>query len=93
MLFISYEFLGFLVVLFIFYYALPSRAQWPLLLAASYLFYGCADPSYLLYILATTGTTFTPASSHMGIKREGFPAPVVTTGTRSWATSLATSSA
>ena len=58
MLFTSYEFLGFLVVLFILYYALPSRAQWPLLLAASYLFYGCADPSYLLYILATTGTTY-----------------------------------
>ena len=34
-----------------------------------------------------------PASSHMGIKREGFPAPVVTTETFSSAVSFATSSA
>ena len=42
---------------------------------------------------ATTGTTLTPASSHMGIYFEGFPAPVVTTATRSFAASSATSAA
>lgn len=61
MLFTSYEFLGFLLVLFPLYYVVPQRAQWPLLLAASYLFYWCADPQYLLYILATTATTYATA--------------------------------
>ena len=58
MLFTSYEFLGFLAVLFLLYYVLPKRAQQPLLLAASYLFYFIAGPSFLLYILTTTVTTY-----------------------------------
>lgn len=58
MLFTSYEFLGFLLALFPLYYVVPRRAQWLLLLAASYLFYWCADPQYLLSILATTATTY-----------------------------------
>ena len=40
----------------------------------------------------TTGTTLIPASSHAGMYFPGRPAPVVTTGTRSSATSLATDS-
>lgn len=58
MLFTSYEFLGFLAVLFLVYYLIPKRFQWELLLLASYLFYFFAGPSYLLYILATTVTTW-----------------------------------
>lgn len=54
MLFTSYSFLGFLLVLFLLYYLLPKKLQWPLLLVFSYLFYFLANPSYLLYILATT---------------------------------------
>ena len=54
MLFTSYSFLGFLLVLFLLYYLLPKKLQWPLLLVFSYLFYFFANPSYLLYILATT---------------------------------------
>ena len=42
---------------------------------------------------AITGITFTPASFHIGIKGSGFPAPVVTTGTFSSATTCATSAA
>ena len=58
MLFTSYGFLGFLAVLIPAYYLVPKRLQGPLLLAASYLFYFIAGPSYLLYILTTTVTTY-----------------------------------
>lgn len=58
MLFTSYEFLGFLGALFLLYYIVPRRYQWPLLLAASYLFYFCANPLYLVYIIATTATVY-----------------------------------
>ena len=39
MLFTSYSFFGFLALLFLAYYLLPRRMQWPLLLGASCLFY------------------------------------------------------
>lgn len=58
MLFTSYGFLGFLAVLFLLYYLLPKRCQWILLLIASYVFYFAAGPAFLLYILATTVTTW-----------------------------------
>lgn len=58
MLFTSYGFLGFLAALFAAYYLVPKRFQSSLLLAASYLFYFIAGPSYLLYILTTTVTTY-----------------------------------
>ncbi len=58
MLFTSYEFLGFLAALFLLYYVLPKRCQWILLLAGSYGFYFAARPAFLLYILATTVTTW-----------------------------------
>ena len=58
MLFTSYGFLGFLAALFLLYYILPKRCQWILLLAGSYVFYFAAGPSFLLYILTTTVTTW-----------------------------------
>lgn len=61
MLFTSYEFLGFLIILFIAYYLVPKKAQWPLLLGASYLFYFFAGPTYLIYIAATTLTVYIAA--------------------------------
>ena len=39
MFFTSYEFLGFITVLFILYYVIPGKYQWMLLLLASYFFY------------------------------------------------------
>lgn len=54
----SYEFLGFLLVVFGVYYAIPQKFQWPFLLVASYMFYFLADSGYLAYILATTATTY-----------------------------------
>lgn len=58
MLFTSYEFMAFLVVLFVLYYLMPKRFQWVLLLAGSYFFYFCAKPVYLCYLLTTTVTTY-----------------------------------
>ncbi|MBD5528369.1 MAG: MBOAT family protein [Lachnospiraceae bacterium] len=58
MLFTSYAFLGFIALLFLLYYLIPRRMQWGLLLFASYLFYFIAGPSWLLYILTTTVTTY-----------------------------------
>lgn len=58
MLFTSYEFLGFFALLLLLYYCIPSRCQWMLLLAASYLFYFAASPEYLIYIFATTATIY-----------------------------------
>ena len=58
MLFTSYEFLGFLLVVFVMYYLLPGRAQWSFLLIASYAFYFMADPRYLIFIMITTASTF-----------------------------------
>lgn len=61
MFFTSYEFIGFIAVLFCVYYCVPKGMQWPLLLAASYIFYFLAGPEYLLYILATTVTIYLTA--------------------------------
>ena len=61
MLFTSYNFWGFAALLIIAYYLVPKRALWPLLLAASYIFYFIAGPDYLIYILATTVTTWLTA--------------------------------
>ncbi len=58
MLFTSFEFLGFLAVLFILYYIIPKRFQWVLLLAGSYFFYYQAKPIYMVYLLTTTVTTY-----------------------------------
>lgn len=58
MFFTSYEFIGFIIVLFFLYYIVPKKCQWPLLLLASYIFYFLAGPTYLIYIFITTVTTY-----------------------------------
>lgn len=58
MLFTSYNFIIFIALLFITYYLIPKKYQWILVLAASYLFYAIAGPKYLIYILATTVSTY-----------------------------------
>ena len=40
------------------YYLVPKKWQWPLLLVASYIFYWCADPMYLVFIGVTTVSTY-----------------------------------
>lgn len=58
MLFVSYQFIFFLVAVLILFYCLPGRFQTVLLLSASLLFYWYADKSCLLYILTTVVITF-----------------------------------
>lgn len=58
MLFTSYSFIIFLLVLFAVYYVIPKKYQWKLLLFASYVFYCFAGVKYLLYILVTTVSTY-----------------------------------
>lgn len=54
MLFNSYQFILFLPLVVIFYYLLPHRFRWILLLAASYFFYMSWEVRYALLILFTT---------------------------------------
>lgn len=61
MLFTSYEFIGFLIAVFVLYYLMPKKAQWPFLLVASLFFYGCASPYYLIFIIVTGMTTYVAA--------------------------------
>lgn len=58
MFFTSYEFMAFILLLFILYYCIPKKYQWKLLLAASYSFYFIAGADYLIYIVVTTITTY-----------------------------------
>ena len=58
MLFTSYSFLGFILLLFVLYYIVPKKFQWPMLLGFSYIFYYIADPTYLIYIAITTLTVY-----------------------------------
>lgn len=58
MLFTSYEFLGFILIVFLLYYMIPKKFQWQMLLISSYIFYWMADPVYLIYILVTTISVF-----------------------------------
>ena len=61
MLFTSYEFIGFIIVLAVLYYVLPRKFQGVLLLLASYAFYACADVRYVPFLLVTTLTTWAGA--------------------------------
>ncbi|MBL4653211.1 MAG: MBOAT family protein, partial [Flavobacteriales bacterium] len=54
MLFNSIEFLLFFVAILFFYYALPHKYRWVLLLGGSYFFYGYWKASYLLLIMSST---------------------------------------
>ncbi len=58
MLFTSYEFILFLLIVFVLYYAIPKKFQWMLLLVASYVFYFFSGAENLIYILFTTITTY-----------------------------------
>ena len=58
MLFTSYEFIAFLILLFVLYYTIPARYQWKLLLVASYLFYFVSGWKNCFFILLTTVSTW-----------------------------------
>lgn len=58
MIFTSYEFIFFLVIIFALYYTIPKKFQWILLLIASSVFYAYAGVKFLIYILITTVSTY-----------------------------------
>ncbi len=58
MLFTSYEFILFLLIIFALYYIVPKKWQWPMLLVGSYVFYYFSGITNLCYILFTTLSTF-----------------------------------
>ena len=58
MLFTSYSFIGFILLLVPVYYLLPKKRQWVLLLLASCFFYCTFDPSYLIYVAVTALTVW-----------------------------------
>ena len=61
MIFHSFDFLIFLLVVFTVYWALPFRAQNAFLLVAGYVFYGYVHPWYLLLIAFTSTADFSSA--------------------------------
>lgn len=58
MLFNSLEYFVFFTAVTITYFTIAHRFRWMLLLAASYFFYGCWEPEYLILILFSTVTDF-----------------------------------
>ncbi|MDO4566250.1 MAG: MBOAT family O-acyltransferase [Oscillospiraceae bacterium] len=58
MLFNSWQFLVFYIVVFVLYYALPHRYRWVMLLLASYYFYACWNSELLILIMAITVVTY-----------------------------------
>ena len=74
MLFNSIPFVIFFPIVFVLYLLLPKKARPFLLLAASYFFYMCWNPKYIILIILTTLTTYIAAmiigkSEKMGVKK------------------------
>lgn len=60
-MFISYEFILFLLCTFILYYIIPKKGQWILLLFANFIFYLYADVRYPVFLLVTATTVYAAA--------------------------------
>ena len=65
MLFNTFEFLLFFLIVFVLFFSLPQKRRWIVLLVSSYFFYGYWKPSYLILIASSTisllGFSLTPA--------------------------------
>lgn len=61
MLFNSLHFVFFFPIVVGMYFTAPQRWRWALLLGASYYFYGCWRPEYLLLLAATTAVDWAVA--------------------------------
>ncbi|MDD7402644.1 MAG: MBOAT family O-acyltransferase [Butyribacter sp.] len=57
-MFTSYEFIAFILVLFLVYYIIPKKFQWILLLAANFMFYYSAGTFYPVFILVTSFSVY-----------------------------------
>ncbi len=69
-MFVSYTFIGFLIVLFLLYYLIPRRFQWILLLIASLAFYMAIDVRYLIFILTTALTVYWTGATIVGLDKK-----------------------
>lgn len=58
MLFTSYNFIVFLLILFVAYYSIPKKLQWMLLLAANFVFYSFSGWDNVAYITITILSTY-----------------------------------
>lgn len=58
MLFTSFEYLYFLVIVLIAYWSIPQRYRWILLLLTSYFFYISWEPTYIILILLSTSIDY-----------------------------------
>ena len=58
MLFNSLEFMIFFPVVCLIYYVIPHRVRYIFLLACSYFFYMCWNPTYALLMLTSTAITY-----------------------------------
>ncbi len=58
MLFNSYKFIIFFIVVIVLFFSLPHRFRWLFLLVVSYFYYMCWDPKYALLILTTTAVVY-----------------------------------
>lgn len=70
MLFTSYQFICFFILVFLLFYCAPRKYQMYVLLLASYCFYFFAEGGLLVYLLITTITTFLCAKKISTIRRE-----------------------
>ncbi len=55
---ITGKFFAFLCIIFVIYYIIPKKNQWMLLLIGSIYFYSCTSPFLLLFILASSASTY-----------------------------------
>lgn len=58
MIFTSFNFISFLLLVIVLYWTLPHKFRWWLLLGASYLFYMSWEPAYILLILVSTAADY-----------------------------------
>ncbi len=58
MLFNSLDFAFFFPLVVLFYFGIPQRFRWMLLLAASYYFYMCWKPEYAILLMLSTGISY-----------------------------------
>ncbi len=54
MIFSSFDFIFFFISIYLFYYLVPAKLRWLLLLIGSYFFYMYWEPSYIILIITST---------------------------------------
>lgn len=71
MLFNSIDFLLFFPIVLLVYFVIPRKIRYVWLLAASYFFYMCWNPAYIVLILLSTGITYLCGRILGGMREKG----------------------